>query len=204
MENKNAAAGDANLAKALEHLNSLLVAGETIEAWAVQPRLFALYHRRCLIAATSGRFIKIGRGLLGGFDMSDFRWQDLQETNIKVGIFGADIYFKVLGSSDFSVNEFLSTSYVVSGYLKEQAQGIYRIAQYQEQAWREKRRVRELEETRARSGGINLGNFGGSQPTSNSGDSPALKLQQAKQMLDSKLITDAEYEAIKARVISGL
>jgi hypothetical protein len=29
------------------------------------------------------------------------------------------------------------------------------------------------------------------------------RLQEAKQMLDSKLITDSEYEAIKARILAG-
>ena len=34
--------------KALEHLNSVLVKGEILEAWAIQRRLFALTHRRIL------------------------------------------------------------------------------------------------------------------------------------------------------------
>jgi hypothetical protein len=32
----------------------------------------------------------------------------------------------------------------------------------------------------------------------------AEKLQQAKEMLEKKLITDSEYESIKARIISGI
>jgi len=36
------------------------------------------------------------------------------------------------------------------------------------------------------------------------GSSEALRrLQEAKQMLDSKLITDSEYESIKARILAG-
>jgi hypothetical protein len=73
---------DPQLEKALEHINSVLVSGETLEAWAIQRRLFALTNRRILIAATSGRFIKINRGLLGGFEMTDFRWQDLGDAKI--------------------------------------------------------------------------------------------------------------------------
>jgi len=39
---------------------------ETLEAWAIQRRIFALSHRRLLIAATSGRLILITRKLIGG------------------------------------------------------------------------------------------------------------------------------------------
>ena len=80
---------------------------------------------------------------------------------------------------------------------------MYRICQAQDQSWREKRRVRELEELRARSGGIQVS----SGPTSSAaapGSSDAVRrLQDAKQMLDAKLITDAEYEAIKAKIVSS-
>lgn len=59
MESNNISVEDTSIVNALKHLDSILVNGETIEAWAIQRRLFALTHRRILIAATSGRFIKI-------------------------------------------------------------------------------------------------------------------------------------------------
>jgi Bacterial PH domain len=201
--NDNSSEGP-RVTKALEQLNSVLVSGETLEAWAIQRRLFALSRRRILIAATSGRFIKIARGLLGGFDMKDFRWQDLGDAKIKVGIFGADIFMKVLGTSDLAISEGSDQILAISGLRKEQAEKLYRIAQAQDQSWREKRRIRELEELRAKSGGVTIGtNQGGQQAGTLSGDANA-KLQQAKQMLENKLITDSEYESIKARIISGL
>jgi len=190
--------------KAFEYLNSVLVKGETIEAWTVQRRLFALSHKRVLIAATSGRFITIKRGLLGGFKMTDFRWQDLGDTKINVGIFGADITMKILGSKDLAISENSAQAIILEGFRKEGTEQIYRFAQAQDQSWREKRRIRELEELRAKSGGITLGNSPGSQQSGNTSDDTASKLQQAKQMLDNKLITDSEYESIKARLISGL
>ena len=195
---------DSHLNKALEHLNSVLVTGETIEAWAIQRRLFALTSRRILIAATSGRFIKIKRGLLGGFDMADFRWQDLGDAKIKVGIFGADIFMKVFGSADLAISKDSNQMLVLPGFRKEQAEKIYRLAQAQDQSWREKRRIRELEEMRAKSGGVTIGTSAINQPAGNASDDAASKLQQAKQMLDNKLITDSEFESIKARIISGL
>ncbi|WP_238326357.1 SHOCT domain-containing protein [Burkholderia pseudomallei] len=82
---------------------------------------------------------------------------------------------------------------------KAEAQAIYRICQAQEQAWREKRRQRELEEMRAKSGGFQ-GSFGDSAATTS--ESPTERLQKAKAMLDQGLISDSEYETIKAKVIS--
>ena len=195
---------DSHLNKALEHLNSVLVAGETLEAWAIQRRLFALTNRRILIAATSGRFIKIKRGLFGGFDMADFRWQDLGDAKIKVGIFGADIFMKIFGSTDLAISKDSNQVLVLPGFRKEQAEAIYRLAQSQDQSWREKRRIRELEELRAKSGGITIGSNPSTANQGNVTEDAASKLEQARQMLEKKLITDSEYESIKARIISGL
>jgi hypothetical protein len=195
---------DSHLNKALEHLNSILVTGETVEAWAIQRRFFALTSRRILIAATSGRFIKIKRGLFGGFDMTDFRWQDLGDAKIKVGIFGADIFMKIFGSADLAISKDSNQILILPGFRKDQAEKIYRLAQAQDQSWREKRRIRELEELRAKSGGVTIGSNIGSQQTANASEDAASKLQQAKDMLEKKLITDSEYESIKARIISGI
>jgi hypothetical protein len=204
MEQIDNSSEDLRLNKALEHLNSVLVSGETLEAWAIQRRLFALTHRRILVAATSGRFIQIKRGLLGGYDMTDFRWQDLGDAKIKVGIFGADIYMKIFVSTDLAISKDTNQVLALPGFRKDQTEKIYRLAQAQDQSWREKRRIRELEELRAKSGGIIFGNSPGPQQTGNASNDTASKLEQAKQMLDKKLITDSEYESIKARIISGM
>lgn len=196
---------DLNIEKAIQYLKSVLVTGETLDAWAIQYRLFALTHRRRLIAATSGRFIIIKRGLFGGFDMTDFRWQDLGDVKLKVGIFAADLYLKKFASTDLAMNKNSAYFLSLQGFTKDETQSIYRIAQAQDQSWREKRRIRELEELRAKSGGFNIG---GSQTegrqTLDPSEDSLTRLQKAKELLDSKLITDSEFETIKARIISGL
>ena len=136
--------------------------------------------------------------------MVDFRWQDLGDAKIKVGIFGADIFMKIFGSTDLAISKDSNQDLVLPGFRKEQAEKIYRLAQSQDQSWREKRRIRELEELRAKSGGITIGTNMGSQQTGNASEDASSKLQQAKQMLDNKLITDSEFESIKAKIISGL
>jgi hypothetical protein len=188
-------------------LRGLLTAGETLEAWAVQHRLFALTHRRICIAATSGRFISLSRRLLGGYDSADIRWQDLKETRISAGILAADLTLVAQTSSDLNIGSEVNRVWTFAGLVKPQAQGLYRICQQHDQVWREKRRIRELEELRAKSGGVQIG--GGQSAYSGAGvagedTEPARRLRQAREMLDAKLISDSEYESIKAKIISGL
>ncbi len=190
------------LDKPLANLRSVLIPGETLDAWAIQRRVFALAHRRRLLAATSGRLIVITRHLLGGFDVANVRWQDLEEVTLRVGVLGADLGIRAGKATDLATLGAQGAQLVqFRGLRKEQAQAVYRICQAQDQAWREKRRVRELEELRARSGGIQV-TSGAALGTAVTGDDAVRRLQEAKQLLDAKLITDAEYEAIKAKIVS--
>ncbi|MBK5187669.1 MAG: PH domain-containing protein, partial [Gemmatimonadaceae bacterium] len=90
------------LAEAVQHLTALLVPGETLVAYAVQRRLFALVHRRMLVAATSGRLIRIERGIFGGYSPVDMRWQDIESAHLRVGIFGADLTITSRGRQDLA------------------------------------------------------------------------------------------------------
>lgn len=198
---------DLRLRDAVGQLQKLLVVEEKLESWGVQRRLFALTHRRTIVGATSGRLVVMHRELFGGFRLHDVRWQDLKDARLHVGIFGADLVVVSLSSSDLAVAGHTTSTLRLNGLRKEQAQSVYRICQTHEQAWREKRRIRELEELRAKSGGIQLGSGPGLAipPAARAeNDDPVARLQRAKEMLAKGLITDAEYEAIKARVVSGL
>jgi Bacterial PH domain len=198
-------APDAGLAKALVTLRGLLTSGETLEAWAAQRRLYALTHRRVIIAATSGRFIMLSRRLLGGYESADIRWQDLKETRISAGILAADLTVSAQTSSDLNIGAEVNRVWSFTGLHPDQAQAMYRICQAHDQVWREKRRVRELEELRAKSGGVQIGASNaayGADPGAES--EPTRRLRQAKEMLEAKLITDSEFESIKAKIVSGL
>lgn len=207
------AATDRGVYDSLEALRSLLIEGEQLEACAIQRRLFALSHRRVMVAATTGRLIVIQRGLFGGFDPIDIRWQDLRDADLKVGIFGATLTVSSHTSSDLASVEGPPTSLMVTGLRKVEAQGVYRACQAREQAWREKRRIRDLEEMRARAGGIQIGaaQTGGAGVSNaamagpEAGDnSPMARLQRAKDMLKSGLLNDAEFEQIKAKILAEL
>jgi hypothetical protein len=192
---------------AIATLRGLLTSGETLEAWAVQHRLFALSHRRTCIAATSGRFISLQRRLLGGYESADIRWQDLKETRISAGILAADLTLVAQTSSDLNIGSEVNRVWTFAGLRKDQAQAMYRICQQHDQVWREKRRIRELEELRAKSGGVQIGSATAGSAGADPGGAesePARRLRQAREMLDAKLISDSEFESIKARIVSGL
>jgi hypothetical protein len=202
MLDSNAELNEPGLEKALADLHSILILGENVEAWATQRRLFALTRRRTLIAATSGRLIWLVRHLVSGFDVVNLRWQDLSEVNLHVGIFSAELVIRADLATDLAINAQPGSRLInINGLRKEQAQAVYRICQAQDQAWREKRRIRELEELRARSGGMQISQ-GPASAVAGSSDA-VRRLQEAKQMLDSRLITDSEYESIKARILAG-
>jgi hypothetical protein len=206
MSDSSVAADNLGLGAALATLQGLLTSGETLEAWAAQRRLYALTHRRALIAATSGRFISLKRRLFGGYDSADIRWQDLKETRISAGIIAADLTLIAQSSSDLNIGAEVNRVWSFAGLRKDQAQAMYRICQQHDQVWREKRRVRELEELRAKSGGVQISGASSAYSADAAGAEaePARRLRQAREMLDAKLISDSEFESIKAKIVSGL
>jgi hypothetical protein len=196
---------DLGMSQAISELSGLLVQGERVQAVAIQRRLFALTHRRVIVAATTGRFIALTRGLLGGYTPFDVRWQDLRDISIRAGIFGADLSITAITSDDLGSHEHAGGSRrLFMGLRKDEAQRVYKIAQAQEQSWREKRRVRDLDELRAESGGVQFGGLPGTAAAAGQAADPTERLRRAKEMLDAGLISDAEYEAIKARVVDSL
>ncbi len=202
------AATDRGVYDSLEALRAMLIPGEELEAMAVQRRLFALTHRRRAVGATSGRVIVVQRNLFGGYTPVDFRWQDLRESEVKVGAFGADLVLSAYRSNDLASNEGPAGRLVIAGLRKAEAQEVYRVCQARAQAWREKRRIRDLEEMRAKAGGIQLGPLGGAAggvPAPATGDnSPTARLHRAKEMRDDGLLTDAEFEQVKAKILADL
>ncbi len=201
--------------RALSELKTLLIEGEEVRAYALQHRLYALIHRRHIAAATTGRFIYLSRPLIGGYDPVDVRWQDLKEAKLTVGLFTATITLTYSANhSDTASGEGEVKVLRAGGLTIEAAQGLYRACQTQEQAWREKRRIRSMEEMRAASGAVQMAtvypqadlmkHIDASEPVGSSVESPVERLKRAKDMLDQGLLTDAEYEAIKARIVSAL
>ncbi len=190
---------------ALSELKGVLVPGETLEAYAIQRRIFALTKRRVIIAATSGRFIILLRGFFGGYNPVDVSWQEIYDAHLKVGIIGADITLRAMRREDLASANLAGGTFFAPGLRKDQAQQVYRVCQAQSQSWREKRRIRDLDELRAKSGGIQFGSgVAGPGMTGRDDGDPGARLHRAKEMLTEGLITDAEYESIKAKIVDRL
>ena len=188
--------------KAIESLTAVLMDSESITAKAVQKRIFALWSRRTTAAITNSRLIVLKRGLLGGFNMQDIQWKDLQDATLKQNILSS-----VCGSNvSFSHFNDAVGSMSVKGLPNKEGTEIYTKAQAEEQAWEEKRRVREIEETRAASGGmtIHTGTQLGGSPTTQAAVTNNMieQIESAKKLLDKGLISDAEFQEMKAKIIS--
>jgi hypothetical protein len=202
---------------AWDQLQAILIPGEEVWACALEHRVYALLHRRHLAAATSGRFIFISRPRLGGYRPVDVRWQDLKDVQLSVGMFSATVTLVYAANlSDTAMGEGAPQRLVVSSLCKSGAQALYRVCQAQQQAWREKRRIRSIEEMRAHAGGVQIATGVYPQadtvgralelpgPGASAPETPAQRLARAKEMLAAGLITDAEYEGIKARIVGAL
>ena len=65
--------------------------------------------------------------------------------------------------------------------------------------------MRDLDELRAKSGGILLGQAAAAPSAGGDAErSPSARLERARDMLQKGLITDAEFEQIKAKIVADL
>jgi hypothetical protein len=162
-------------------------------------RLFALFSRRVAVMITSSRVLTVRRGLLGGFKMSDIQWKDLLDVTLEQNVIGP-----LCGSNlKFSHLNRTLPPLAVDGVPADAASSIYSKAQLEEQAWEEMRRVRGMEEIRAAAGGVvvHAGASGGA--AEGQGNRLTDQIGQAKALLDSGAISDAEFQEMKAKILAG-
>lgn len=184
------------IAAALAKVPALLTAGELAACMVVQlpyPAYMA-WSRRQIVVATSQRLIFLCRGLFGGFSMRDVQWQDLLDATVN----------ERSGASLRGCEFVASTKrgrFVVQGLPSAQAFGLYRICQEREQEWREKNRVREMEEAHARAGGVIAGSRGGAGPGA---AGMVQHLQHLQQLRQIGTLSDVEFETMKAKLLAGM
>ena len=187
--------------KAYRKLQDTLMEGEGLISKGVDCRPFALFSRRQVFGITTSRVIRLERGLLGGFKMSDFQWKDLEDAQVSEYVLPS-----VCGSSLSFKSKIMS---LVVNPASEVATEMYKVAQKEEQAWEEKRRVREMEETRAAAGGVMFAGGGISSPSLQSNqDSNSLSMSVAdelvklKNLMDQGVISDVEFNEMKSKLLS--
>ena len=189
--------------KAIEKLDGTLMKDEKIIHKGIDKRPFALFSRRSVFAVTNSRIINLQRGLIGGYTMRDYQWKDLKDANISENVL-PDICGSTL---TFTFSQF--PWIMVYPDLKT-ASDIYKVAQLQEQAWEEKRRIREMEETRAQAGGISIGNTATPSPTGSTSNNDksmstsdiADELLKIKELLDKGILSDVEFQEMKSKILS--
>jgi hypothetical protein len=190
---------DARVESAVEKLRTLLVSGETLVAWTAQTRFgaWARWRRRGIFAATTGRVIMITRKLFGGFEMADIQWRDLADARTSESYSGAILTIRGVNGRIFGMD----------GLDRVKTPQVYAACQAQEQIWREKTRIREIEDRRSAMAPVMVGSSYSGTPVGAPQvpqSDPLTRLKQAKEMLDQGLISDVEYEALKAKVIAGM
>jgi hypothetical protein len=182
------------LQKVARDVSKILTANEEILYIATQ-NVTAMSIKKDSVVVTSNRIIGFSPGVLGRVSFHDYQWQDVLDVSMKQGFLSTEI-----------VIETASGKHEVGAIDKEQAKRLYGIAQQMEQEWREKRRIREMEQDRAKSGGIYMGQPGTAPgPAADAGvprEDAMTKLARAKAMLDQNLISETEYEALKAKVLA--
>ena len=177
-------------------VSSLLTGDERILAVAVQNAFNSPFVKDAVVVTTR-RFILYRPKLFGRMDFEDLLWQDVIDIRVSQQLLGASI--KVKGKRNQDGGEYLT----MKGLVKEQARSLYAKAQEIEEQWREKGRIRNMEEERARSGGVFLQSPAG-PPASAGGSDVEARLAKLKSLHGQALISDAEYEARKAQIIADL
>lgn len=178
------------LQKVAHEVAKILTANEEILYIALQ-NMTAMTIKKDAVVVTSNRIIGFNPGVLGRVSFHDYQWRDVLDVSMKQGMLSTEIMVETSGGRQ-----------VVGSIDKEQAKRLYGIAQQLEQEWREKRRVREMEEARARAGGVYMGMPGTPASAPIEKEDPVAKLAKAKAMLDQNLISETEYDALKAKVLS--
>lgn len=174
-------------------VGKVLTPNEQILYIAVQ-NLAAMSVTPDAVVATSNRLIFYRPAMLGRVEFQDVPWQDVRNARINQGVLSTVLVVETVDGRSLQMIDLD----------KEQSKRLYGVCQQMEQEWREKRRVREMEEARARSGGVVLGAQVGYAPAASPAEDPVAKLAKAKQMLDQGLISETEYDALKARILSAM
>lgn len=186
----------------IARVSSLLTANEEILFTARQIRLASPLTQDAGIVTTR-RLIIFKPKLLGRMEVLDFLWQDVEDVHLRIHMLSATVSLR--GRKKKADGSFEPMAAELSGLDKQQAMALYAKAQEIEEQWREKNRIRQMEEERARAGGVYV-HPAGAQTKGSEGSSDDIerRLTKLKDLCEKGLITDAEYEARKAQIISDL
>ena len=176
--------------RAATEVGKILTANEELYYVAMQNGM-ALSTAPDYVVATSNRIIFVNARVLGQVKLVDILWQDVKDSQVEQGMLSSA--FQVVAVND-SVTR-------IGELEKEQAKRLYSICQQMDLDWREKRRIRGMEEERARAGGVYVNPH---PETESPNEDPVARLARAREMLTQGLISETEFESLKARIISTI
>lgn len=177
----------------------MLTAGEELRYIAVQKKPVVTLAPDCVVLTTK-RFIVYRVSVLGSATFIDIIWRDLHGVWLTEGLLGATLVWQALDGRRGRV-EYLP---------KTQARRVYAFAQQMEEAMREERRDRDLEQRRASAGGVDVQAPAPAESTnadpapSLPSDDAAARLAKLKQVFEAGLITAEEYERKESEVLSSM
>ncbi len=180
--------------KVLPKVQAYCTSNEEVQYIAVQKKTIGVNFSPDCIALTNKRIILIRPNSFGlSLDFKDFSWLNVADVHMKEGVFGATITIKTTSGQTDSMEDIP----------KAQARRLYRFAQEMEETKKEERRQRDLEDKRAiAGGGITINTP--SQATAAPVEDPMEKLTKLKMMLDNGILTQAEFDAKKADILSKM
>ncbi len=183
--------------KVLPEVQEYCTSNEEVQYIAVQKKTLGVNFSPDCIALTNKRIILIRPKSFGlSLDFKDFSWMNVADVHMKEGVFAATITIKTTSGQSDSMEDIP----------KAQARRLYRFAQEMEETKKEERRQRDLEDKRAIAGGGITINTPSHQPqaTATPVEDPMEKLTKLKSMLDMGILTQAEFDAKKADILSKM
>ena len=182
--------------KVLPKVQEYCTSNEEVKYIAVQKKTLGVNFSPDCIALTNKRIILIRPKSFGlSLDFKDFSWMNVADVHMKEGVFAATITIKTTSGQTDSMEDIP----------KAQARRLYRFAQEMEETKKEERRQRDLEDKRAQAGGGITINTPSAQPVATAPvEDPMEKLTKLKSMLDMGILTQAEFDAKKADILSKM
>ena len=183
--------------KVLPKVQEYCTSNEEVQYIAVQKKTLGVNFSPDCIALTNKRIILIRPKSFGlSLDFKDFSWMNVADVHMKEDVFAATITIKTTTGQTDSMEDIP----------KAQARRLYRFAQEMEETKKEERRQRDLEDKRAIAGGGITINTPSHQPQATAApvEDPMEKLTKLKSMLDMGILTQAEFDAKKADILSKM
>jgi hypothetical protein len=185
---------DQVLSEAHAAVDKILSGDERIVSIAPQDQRAPVV-RKAAAVATNHRFILYEPQLIGSFNFHDVHWYEVEDVHLKQGMLFSDLTVKKVDGSTL----------VAEKLNKDAARKLYAVCQQYENEWREKRRIRQMEEDRARAGGVTItGNPTASAASTTAADDPVARLAKLKALLDQGLISEDDYNQTKQQILGSL